>query len=103
VQGNTIDTKELVAAAKASMAGGEPNIELTKYVTKPTILATDGTIEKEMDRINKIADINASYSINGQNVVIPKEKIATWVTFDDGELGLKYDAVREYVAELGAT
>ena len=103
VQGNTIDTKELVAAAKASMTGGEPNIELTKYVTKPTILATDGTIEKEMDRINKIADINASYSINGQNIVIPKEKIATWVTFDDGELGLKYDAVREYVAELGAT
>lgn len=103
VQGNTINTKDFIASAKESIIKGESTIEMTKFVDKPTVLATDGTIEKEMEHINKIADINASYSINGQEVVIPKETIATWVTFEDGELGLQQDKVREYVAELGAT
>ncbi len=103
VQGDAIDTKAFMASTKESIKKGESNIDLNKYVAKPTILSTDGTIQKEMEHINKIATINASYSINGQDVVIPKEKIATWVTFEDGKLGLKQDLVREYVAELGAT
>lgn len=100
-QGDTIDPKTFSETAKKSIINGESEIELTNYLEKPTVLATDGTIEKEMSHINKIADINASYSINGQEVVIPKEKIASWVTFEDGELGLKQDQVRAYVAELG--
>lgn len=103
VQGDTIDSKKFIASAKDSIIKGESNIEVTKFIEKPTVLATDGTIEKEMEHINQIADINASYSINGQEVVIPKEIIATWVTFEDGELGLQQEKVREYVAELGAT
>ena len=101
-QGDTIDPKLFAETAKKSITEGKSSIELTDHLEKPTVLATDGTIEKEMEHINKIANINASYSINGQEIVIPKEKIASWVTFEDGELGLKQDKVREYVAELGA-
>lgn len=103
VQGDSIDTKKFIAAAKTSIEKGEAEIELTDFIAKPTILATDDNLKKEMDNINEVAAINASYSINGQDVPIPKEKIATWVVFEDGKLNLNKDEVRKYVEELGKT
>lgn len=103
VQGDSIDEKAFIAAAKADLTKGAAEIELTKYIAKPTILATDESLKKEMDTINQIAEINASYSINGQDVAIPKDKIASWVIYEDGKINLKQDEVRKYVEELGAT
>lgn len=103
IQGDSIDEAAFIKAAKNDLTKGAAEIELTKYIAKPTILATDESLKKEMDTINQIAEINGSYSINGQDVVIPKEKIASWVVYKDGKIDLKEDEVRKYVEELGAT
>ncbi len=103
VQGNSIDTKKFISATTSSIEKGEAEIELTEFIEKPTILATDDNLKKELENINKIADINASYSINGQEVKIPKEKMASWVVFKDGKLDLKQNEVKKYVEELGST
>lgn len=103
VQGDSIDTKKFILATEKSIEKGESDIELTKFIEKPTILATDDDLKKELTNINKVAEINASYTINGQEVKIPKDKMASWVIFKDGKLNLKQDEVKKYVEELGAT
>lgn len=103
VQGDSIDEAAFIKAAKKDLTKGAAEIELTKYLAKPTILATDEALKKEMDTINQIAEINGSYSINGQDVAIPKEKVASWIVYQDGKIDLKEDEVRKYVEELGAT
>ena len=103
VQGTTIDVSAFIEAAKKSILKGDSSIELSDFTTKPKILASDDTLKKELDNIKKIADINAGYSINGQEVAIPKETIASWVTTTEGKVDLDQEKVRAYVAKLGET
>ena len=102
--GTTIDVDKFVEAFKSHIKEGDNTLELESYIEKPTVLATDAKLKKELDDINKLTDVPATYSINGQEVVVPKETIASWLTTDDkGNVALKQDLVKAYVTELGAT
>lgn len=102
-KGDSFNTKAVLKAVQKGIKDGISSIELTDYIEQPTLTKDDPTLKDELASINKIAEINASYSINGQNVVIPKDKIASWVTFSNGKVDLKQEAVKAYITELGNT
>lgn len=101
VQGNTINEDELLQAFFDSISTGKPSVEINDYLTKPTILASDDSLQEELDAIYSVASINASYSINGQDIQIPQDTIASWVTLTDGQVDLDSEKVANYVASLG--
>ncbi|MGX4687370.1 L,D-transpeptidase family protein [Vagococcus sp. JNUCC 83] len=102
VAGNTIDVDKFISAFESHVKDGESSIELESYVQKPTVLATDSKLKKELDDINKLTEVSATYLINGQEIAIPKETIASWLTTNDkGDVDLKQDLVKEYVTQLG--
>ncbi|MGY3704541.1 hypothetical protein BW731_06360 [Vagococcus martis] len=104
VAGNTIDIDKFVSAFESHVKEGEGTIELETYIQKPTVLATDNKLKKELEDINKLTDVSATYLINGQEVAIPKETIASWLTTNEkGDVDLKKDLVKEYVTQLGQT
>lgn len=104
VAGNTIDIDKFVSAFESHVKEGEGTIELETYIQKPTVLATDSKLKKELEDINKLTDVSATYLINGQEVAIPKETIASWLTTNEkGDVDLKKDLVKEYVTQLGQT
>ncbi|MGX6970395.1 L,D-transpeptidase family protein [Vagococcus bubulae] len=102
VAGNTIDIDNFITAFESHVKEGEGSIELESYVQKPTVLSTDTKLKKELEDINKLTEVSATYLINGQEVAIPKETIASWLTTNDkGDVDLKQDLVKEYVTQLG--
>lgn len=102
IAGNTIDVDKFISAFESHVKDGESSIELESYVQKPTVLATDSKLKKELDDINKLTEVSATYLINEQEVAIPKETIASWLTTNDkGDVDLKQDLVKEYVTQLG--
>lgn len=101
VIGDTLDVKKASAELKKDILAGKNSFDLSKHTQKPTILASDASLKKKLDAVKDIAEIDASYSIGGEEVVIPKEELASWVMFKDGEVTLNDDLVREYVTKLG--
>lgn len=42
-------------------------------------------LAKEMESLNKIAQVNANYSINGSTFQIPTATIMDWLSYKDGK------------------
>lgn len=101
VNGDTIDVDAAVKEVKNAVVSGENTIDLSKFKQKPTITSDDATLKKNLAEINTIADVKATYSINGETFQVPSDKIADWLTYTDGKIDLDTAKVREYVASLG--
>lgn len=103
VQGDNINIDAFIKSLDKDIKAGIMTIQLNDYLQKPEVVASNPELNQELEAINKISKINASYTINGEEVVIPQETIASWVTTEDGNAALKQDLVRAYVEDLGAT
>ncbi|KAF1304479.1 L,D-transpeptidase family protein [Enterococcus sp. JM9B] len=101
VQGNSLDTKKIVADLKKAVSSSEDSLELADYVEKPAVTSTDESLTKQLDALNKIATINATYSINGETFQIPTETIMDWLTYKDEKAAVDKEKIRSYVADLG--
>ncbi len=51
--------------------------------------------------MNAIANVKATYSINGETFQIPSSDIMSWLTYNDGKVDLDTEQVRQYVTDLG--
>ncbi|MGX7164236.1 L,D-transpeptidase family protein [Enterococcus massiliensis] len=101
VQGDSLDTKKIVADLKKAVSSSEDSLELADYVEKPAVTSTDESLTKQLDALNKIATINATYSINGETFQIPTETIMDWLTYKDEKAAVDKEKIRSYVADLG--
>lgn len=101
VTGTKFDVDKTVADFKTELLAGKEELSLDTYKTTPKITADNPELNKEADALNKIAHINASYTINGNTFEIPKDKIMNWLSYKDGKADINRDKVREYVASLG--
>ncbi|MGX7130862.1 L,D-transpeptidase family protein [Enterococcus songbeiensis] len=101
VQGDSLDTKKIVTDLKKAVSSSEDSLELADYVEKPAVTSTDESLTKQLDALNKIATINATYSINGETFQIPTETIMDWLTYKDEKAAVDKEKIRSYVADLG--
>ncbi|MBM7712099.1 lipoprotein-anchoring transpeptidase ErfK/SrfK [Enterococcus xiangfangensis] len=100
-QGTTIDVDAAVTAFKEAAKTGKQNIDFDNYLAKPTITKDDATLKKTMDKMNAVAKIKATYSINGKEFQIPTSSINTWLIDDNGTMSLDQAKVTAYVTSLG--
>ncbi|MDT2758755.1 L,D-transpeptidase family protein [Enterococcus xiangfangensis] len=100
-QGTTIDVDAAVTAFKEAAKTGKQNIDFDNYLAKPTITKDDATLKKTMDKMNAVAKIKATYSINGKEFQIPTSDINTWLIDDNGTMSLDQAKVTAYVTSLG--
>ncbi|MHC5375055.1 L,D-transpeptidase family protein [Enterococcus sp. LJL120] len=101
VVGDNINAEAAMAAISEAIANGSFTIELENYITQPTITADNADLQNQLTSLNNIAQVNATYSINGTSFQIPTETIADWLTYTDGQVGLDNDKVTAYVTDLG--
>lgn len=100
--GNQIDSAKAVAAFEKAISNGKSKIDLTSYVATAAVTKDSKKLKNALSKIETIANINATYSINGENLQIPKATIKSWLTTDDeGNVSLDQDQVTTYVTELG--
>lgn len=100
VIGDQLDTQKLVADVKENLLSGSENLELETYKKQPTVLSDDENLKKEIEKLNQVAQIDASYSINGETLQIPTETIADWLIYKDNEVTLDQEKVAAYVSDL---
>ena len=104
VQGDNLDVEAVTKQLAETLAQGENNIELSKFIVKPTVFADDETLKKNISDIHKITEQKVDYYISGQTVTIAPAEIANWVDYNQKEnkVALDKEKVRAYVTELGA-
>ncbi|AYW46002.1 L,D-transpeptidase family protein [Tetragenococcus koreensis] len=100
-QGDELDAEQATKDFKEDVLDGKNELELNSYTKEPTVTSDDEDLNQELDQLNSVAKVNGTYQINGENVDIPTEKIMDWVVYDDDEVTLDQEKVREYVEELG--
>ena len=100
-QGDTLDTKKIIQAVQTNLLAGKDTLELNDYQAVPTVTANDNNLKKELTKLNKLAQVNASYTINGETFQIPTETITSWLTYKKGKVTLDREQVLAYVTDLG--
>ena len=101
VEGNSINVAAVVADIKKSVSSNKDNLELTDYTEKPKVTANDKNLQDELNALNKVAQVQANYSINGTDFQIPTETIMDWLEYKDGKVTLNKEKVTNYVTDLG--
>ena len=100
-QGDNVNTKKVFEDLKTQLLKGASELELTNYTVKPSVTADDPKLTEELESINKIAKVEATYVINGHSFQIPTEKINEWLIYQDGKVSLDRELVYAYVTQLG--
>lgn len=101
VEGNSVNVAAVVADVKKAVSSNKDSLELTNYTEKPKVTANDANLKEELNALNKVAQIQANYSINGDQFQIPTTTIMDWLEYKDGKVTLNKDKVTGYVTELG--
>lgn len=102
VNGDTIDVDAAIKELKNTVNSGSSKLELTNFKTKPKVTSEDKNLKTQLDSMNAIANVKATYSINGNTFQIPSTDISSWLTYTDGKVDLDNDKVKQYVTDLGA-
>lgn len=101
VKGTSIDVDKAIAQLKKDASSGADTLELSKFQTEPDVLSTDKDLAEQVTEMNTIANVKATYSINGETFQIPTTDITSWLTYTDGKIDLDDTKVTAYVTALG--
>src|SRR5699024_551050 len=102
VVGDQLDTKQVATDVKENLLSGSDEVKLESYKKEPRITSDDENLKKEVDDLNQLAKINASYVINGETIQIPTETIADWLSYKDEKVALDQEKVQNYVNDLAS-
>lgn len=101
VNGNSVDAQAVSEDLKKAVNEDKTSMELLDYTQKPKVHANDESLQQEMNKLNKVAQVEGYYKINGETFQIPVASIADWLDYKDGQVTLDRDKVKAYVASLG--
>lgn len=101
VAGTAFDIEKVMADIENDVKGEKKTIDVSSYTIKPAVTKDDADLKTELTTINKVAQIKAVYSINGNTFQIPTATISDWLTYTDGKVALDQDKVTAYVTDLG--
>lgn len=101
-QGDMIDYDKLATLIGKTIANDEHTVELNQAYRE---VEDDSEIkekaEKVMERINQVIATKITLQIAGEDVVIPEEKIQSWIQFDQSnQLVFDEEAIYDYLGEL---
>ncbi|MBO0453679.1 L,D-transpeptidase family protein [Candidatus Enterococcus murrayae] len=100
-QGDTIDVEAAQRALIKNLENGKQTVNAEDYYAQPILTKDDSQLKKLKDQMNKLVKIEATYTINGKQVVIPAEELASWLTTNEkAEMQLDQEKVTAFVTNL---
>lgn len=101
--GNTLDLEKVDKTIKEGIKKGLTEIDIKSCYVQPKLKKDDKNLKKALDEMNKMSDREIVYRISGKDAIVPKESIASWLTYDEkGNVTLNEDALYEYVLLLNS-
>lgn len=99
--GNQLDIEALRRLILDGIQAGEEKIEINQAFLKPEVTSDDEVIGQYMEQIEQAKDTQITLQIQGEEVVIPAEKIESWIYFDaNNQMVFDEAMIQEYVGEL---
>ena len=101
VLGTLIDKEVVKQKIIQSMTDGTDQVQLEETYVKPSVTSEDETLHASLKKMDQLSNTIITYSIAGNEEIVPKEKIVTWLTTDDkGEPSLNKEGITEYLETL---
>lgn len=101
-EGTKLDINKATQKILDAVTNNKETVNLDDCFVQPTIKQDSSDLQKKLTEIKKIANIKATYKFNNEEVSIPKEEIASWLSIDkDGNISVDQDKVQSYLKELG--
>lgn len=103
--GTKLDVKAAIACVEAAIAGDSASenaqVDLVEQgcYEEPEKTADDKTLKKSVDTINQWLETEIVYDWNGEEVIVDKDVIKEWVSFEDDQPVLDEEAVVDFVNE----
>lgn len=102
--GTEIDPARLEDALIEGLQTGNYVVNLEDSYAQPAITSESEEITTVMNEIDQVANMEITYEIAGESVVIPKEELKKWLAFDaDNNMTLDYEPVIAYLESLNET
>lgn len=99
--GTQLDEESAIEWISGAIQMHETSIDLEELdcYAKPSLTADDEELNASVDKVNKWLETEITYDWNGSEVIVDKEVICDWISFDHNEPQLDEEAVAEFVAE----
>lgn len=99
-KGSKFDTARAVELIKNAIVTQEKSINLEELglYESAEVTTKNARLNLKVDTINKWLQTCVTYDWNGQEVVVDRELLKDWVSFEEGEPKLDEDAVAAFVA-----
>ena len=106
VYGTKVDVDTFTAKVKDAITNfkSELNMMDEKCYTMPKYTSESPEVQKACDAMNNYLKASITYKMTNQNVVVNKDLISGWVTYDD-DMNATFDEskVKEWLREFGKT
>lgn len=102
VYGNTINLAAFKKTVAHSINQGQATIELKHDYDQPTVTASNKTLKTAANKLATIANEKINYTVNGNTFTVPQSEIHSWLTYQDGMVGVDKAAISKYVYQLKA-
>lgn len=106
-QGNTLDMDKTLAAVDDAfmqmvLSQKEITVDLEQAdcYQKPTVLADDADLQKELKQANTYVSANITYDWNGQEEIVDGALISEWIVFNAKSVKLDEEAIEAYIKAL---
>ncbi|WP_414839365.1 L,D-transpeptidase family protein [Carnobacterium sp. TMP28] len=103
VKGNFFDQSKVEEVLKESFKKGDSNLDLKQAYTKPTILASNKTLNSKLGELQKLSELSIGYTIAGSKEVVPRELLVNWLGIDEeNSITVDKTGVTAYVQQLSS-
>ncbi|MGM0165698.1 hypothetical protein IGI39_000644 [Enterococcus sp. AZ135] len=100
-QGDTIDVAAAQKALIKNLENGKQTVNAEDYYAQPILTKEDSQLKKLKDKMNQLAKLEASYTINGKKITISPEELGSWLTTNEkADVLLDQEKVTAYVTNL---
>nr|WP_232900597.1 L,D-transpeptidase family protein [Lacticaseibacillus casei] len=100
VNGNQIDADKLAKTVTTALDNHRQTVNLTDTYKKPTVKASDSSLQTTERDMNKLAGTKVSLQIQSKTVTVPQATVMSWVTNDNGKATVSSQAITNYVSTL---
>lgn len=100
VNGNQIDADKLAKTVTIALDNHRQTVNLTDTYKKPTVKASDSSLQTTERDMNKLAGVNITLQIENNKVNVPQATVASWIVNNNGKATVSSEAVTAYVSSL---
>lgn len=102
VYGNRLNESKVKKLLLDAIAHNQTKVQLTKAYDLPTVKKTDKALTKQVQALNKVANVTGTYQISGHTEQITPKMITGWLSYDDDQVQIDQNALSQYLTNLNA-